>query len=66
MSLKPEYDDLKAVFLDIAAVKGKPNEIDTTRLGNWIKRYKERIVNGYRLEIHGKKSDRVQWAVVPA
>jgi putative DNA primase/helicase len=59
-----QYADLKYALMDIAVNK-RGDAIDHKRLGNWLKKYQNRVDSGFRFEQSGKDSytKRVFWRV---
>lgn len=53
-------DELREVLFDIA---GERNEINRRKLGRWIRRHSERIVNGKRVIRTNSNSSSEQWRV---
>ncbi|QJD30183.1 PriCT-2 domain-containing protein [Methylococcus geothermalis] len=59
-----QNDELRDVLLAIAANRRDPRQIDSRRLGHWLRRYRGRVVGGLRLDSDGASGTRARWRVI--
>jgi hypothetical protein len=55
--------ELKASMLSLAAGRYQRNEVDSRRLGWWLKGVRDRIIGGLRLRLSGKASGVAKWQI---
>jgi hypothetical protein len=57
-------DSLKSSILVLAAGRQHRDEVDSRRLGWWLRRVRDRIIDGLRLHFCGRASGAARWRVI--